>query len=78
MPKVIKPITCFTRDAEEAQRLATMFADSRALISRPGTLAFHTLIAQHGAGEFATLYVPTDLKGTFKPPVGGEVRHTTD
>jgi hypothetical protein len=76
MPKVIKPITCFTRDETEAQRLATQFADSRAMTSRPGTLAFHTLVAQHGAGEFKFLYVPCHLMGTFKPPVGGEVRYT--
>lgn len=44
------------------------------MVSGPGTLTFHRLIAEHGAGVFKTLYVPLALKGSFKTPAGGEVR----
>lgn len=78
MPKRITPITVFCQDTAEAERLATMFpADSRALTTACGTLAFHMLLAQHGAGEFQTLYVPVALKDAFKPPVGGLIKHST-
>lgn len=68
-----KPITIFCADAAEASRLAAGDKNARAMTSGPGTLKFHALIAQHGAGEFKTLYVPAALKDSFKPPVGGEV-----
>lgn len=75
MTKHITPITVFVKDAAEAcNREAHNAATSRALTSGPGTLNFHALIAQHGAGEFKTLYVPLALKGKFAPPVGGIVR----
>ena len=74
MTKRITPITVFVADKTEAMRRCNLDMDSRALTTGPGTLAFHALIAQHGAGEFTTLYAPLALKGTFAPPVGGEVR----
>lgn len=73
MSKRITPITIFCADAVEASCLAAGDKNSRAMTSGPGTLRFHALIAQHGAGEFKTLYVPAALKGTFKTPTGGEV-----
>jgi hypothetical protein len=77
MPKAIRPITTFTRDEQEAIKLAAQFPqDSRALTSGAGTLAFHRLIAEHGAGEFTNLYVPRTLRGTFKTPAGGTVLQT--
>lgn len=72
------PITVFCKDHAEAERLATMFSkDSRALTSGVGTLKFHVLLAQHGAGEFETLYVPVALKGQFKPPAGGLIKYAS-
>jgi hypothetical protein len=70
----IIPITVFCRDTDEALALSAKDSDSRASVTGPGTLSFHTLIAEHGAGVFKTLYVPLALKDKFAPPVGGEVR----
>jgi hypothetical protein len=72
----ITPITVFCRDAEEALALCVQDKDSRAIITPAGTFPFHAFIAEHGAGVFKTLYAPVALKGTFAPPVGGEVRFT--
>jgi len=76
MPTKITPITVFCRDVDEAQRLSAADADSRAIVTAPGSFPFHAFIAEHGAGVFKTLYVPLILRGTFKPAVGGEVRFT--
>lgn len=77
MPKRTNPVTVFVCDENEARTLASQFPrDSRALTSGAGTLAFHRLIAEHGAGEFKYLYVPCYLRGTFKTPAGGTVRQT--
>lgn len=76
MPQRITPITVFCRDTDEALSLSFNDADSRAIITAPGSFAFHAFIAEHGAGVFTTLYVPVILQGTFKPPVGGEIRFT--
>jgi hypothetical protein len=76
MPKVIRPITVFCRDADEALRLSAADPDSRATITGPGTLSFHCHLAEHGAGVFKTLYVPVALKGKFAPPVGGTILQT--
>lgn len=73
MPKPTQPITTFVRDNEEAVRLAGWDPDSRALTSGVGTLKFHMLIAQHGAGEFKTLYVPLAMRYSFRSPAGGIV-----
>jgi len=67
------PITIYVTDAERAAELAAADKDSRAMLSGPGTLGFHLLIAQHGAGEFKTLYVPMAMRGKFAHPAGGEV-----
>lgn len=76
MTKRITPITIFCRDTDEAQRLSAADPDSRCIITAPGSFAFHAFLAEHGAGIFKTLYVPLILKGTFAPPVGGEVWFT--
>lgn len=76
MTKHTTPITVFVTEKTEAMRRCNLDKDSRALTSGLGTLAFHSLIAQHGAGEFKTLYVLLSLKGTFMPPAGGEVTFT--
>lgn len=75
MPTRITPITVFVEDAATAEDLTATNPDSRYLTTECGTLNFHTLIAQHGAGEFTTLYVPRYLHGTFRPPIGGRVYH---
>jgi homogentisate 1,2-dioxygenase len=75
MPQRITPITVFCRDTDEALALSAKDNDSRASVTGPGTLSFHTLIAEHGAGVFTTLYVPLALKDSFKPPVGGIVKY---
>ena len=74
MAKSIFPVTVFCVDRQEALDRASQDRDSRAMIGGPGTLNFHSLIAAHGSGEFTTLYVPVDLKGTFMPPAGGIVK----
>lgn len=74
MPKRTTPITVFCRTHQIAADASVADEDSRFIWSGPGTLNFHALIAQHGAGEFTTLYVPLALKGTFAPPTGGIVR----
>lgn len=69
MAKCTTPITVFVKDAAEAcNREAHNQANSRALTTDPGTLKFHALIAQHGAGEFKTLYVPLELAGQTRLP----------
>ena len=70
-----RPITVFTANSHEAVVMAQVDKDSRALTTGPGTLSFHQLIAEHGAGVFKTLYVPLDLKGKFKTPAGGEEQY---
>jgi hypothetical protein len=70
------PITIFTADQEEARLLASREQDSRAMTSGPGTLKFHRLIAEHGAGVFKTLYCPVALKPLWRTPAGGIVMHT--
>lgn len=74
MAKRITPITVFCQTPEQAIQKARADNSGAALTSGPGTIKFHALIAQHGAGEFKTLYVPLVLKGKFAPPVGGIVR----
>lgn len=76
MTKRNRPVTVFTASAKEALDLARENADSRALCTGPGTLNFHKLIAEHGAGVFTTLYVPLEIKPLFALPAGGEVRST--
>jgi hypothetical protein len=76
MPQRITPITVFCADADEALRLSAADRDSRAIITGPGTMSFHALLAEHGAGTFKTLYVPLNLKGKFKAPAGGIVYHS--
>ena len=71
--KQTKPITIFVASGAEALRLAQLDEDSRALCTGPGTLNFHKLIAEHGAGAFRTLYVAQELRASFKLPAGGEV-----
>lgn len=69
-----RPVTVHCRSEEQARELAAASpTTSRALLTGQGTLAFHLLIAQHGAGEFETLYVAPRLRGTFSSPVGGTV-----
>lgn len=68
-----QPITIYVADAARAKALAAADKDSRAMLSGAGTLSFHLLIAQHGAGEFKTLYVPMALRGKFALPAGGKV-----
>lgn len=68
-----EPITIYVADAARAAALAKTDCDSRAMLGGPGTLNFHLLIAQHGAGEFKTLYVPLAMKGKFAHPAGGKV-----
>jgi len=74
MPKRQTPITIFTANAAEAISLAAQDTDSRAMTTGPGTLKFHALIAQHGAGEFKTLYAPLSMRPLWQTPAGGEVR----
>lgn len=76
MTKRITPITIFCEDPAHEAWLADD-PDSRVMRTGPGTLSFHKLIAEHGAGIFKTLYVPLSLKGTFSPPAGGEVRNAS-
>lgn len=68
-----RPITVYVSDATRAKQLAAQDKNARAMTSGPGTLMFHRLIAEHGAGEFETLYVPAEFKGKWKSPVGGKV-----
>lgn len=75
MTKQSHPITVYCRDTEHAALLASDNTDSKALLTGVGTLKFHLAIAQHGAGEFKTLYVPVALKGKFMVPAGGTVIH---
>lgn len=70
------PITVFTAHGCEALELAQANSDSRALCTGPGTLNFHKLIAEHGAGEFTTLYVPIALRHLFAVAAGGQVELT--
>lgn len=69
----ILPITVFTPDAATAQKLAAETENSEAIISGPGTLNFHKLIAAHGAGDFETLFCPVEYKGKWREPCGGKV-----
>jgi len=62
--------TIFCVDDDHALSLSAEDKGSRALVNGPGSLYFHRLIAEHGAGEFQTLYVPQRLRGTFVPPAG--------
>lgn len=68
-----EPITIYVADAARAQACAAADRDSRAMLGGPGTLNFHHCIAQHGAGEFKTLYVPLAMRGKFAHPAGGKV-----
>lgn len=70
----VEPVTVFTKTVEKARELAAKDRDGRALTTGVGTLMFHGLIAQHGAGEFTTLYCPIELKGAWARPIGGKVR----
>lgn len=69
------PITVWCRDGEQAEDMTATNPDSRALTTGAGTLKFHMLLAQHGAGEFQTLFVPLALRGQFKTPAGGIVKY---
>lgn len=70
------PVTVFCRDAEEAVALAAGDKNSRAMTKGIGTLHFHSLIAEHGAGVFKTLYAPERLSHQWRQPVGGIVLYT--
>ena len=71
-----QPRTVYCSSEEQALEMTAADADSRALVTPPGTLAFHLLIAQHGAGVFHTLHVAPALRGKFRPPVGGTEEET--
>lgn len=64
------PRVVFCQSEHQAQSLAFSDPDGRAFISGPGTLAFHSLLAAHGAGEFTTLYVAPAVRGKFMCPAG--------
>ena len=68
--------TIFCIDAQEAEELASEDKDGRAMVTGPGTLAFHHSIAAHAAGDFFSLYVPLELKGKYVRPAGGEIYYT--
>lgn len=74
MSEQSKPVTVFCRSDGQTLELSAADKDSRAIVTGPGTLSFHALIAGHGAGDFTTLYVPLRLKGTFALPAGGIVK----
>jgi len=73
MTKRTTPITCYVANVERAIALAEATPNSKAMTSGPGTLSFHLSIAQHGAGEFETLFVPEALRGKWREPAGGRV-----
>lgn len=73
---VSTPVTFFTRDVEEAIVLANADPDGQAMTKGPGTLNFHGLIAQHGAGEFTTLYCPIEMVDMFMRPAGSITRYS--
>jgi hypothetical protein len=66
-----KPRTVFCSTDEQVAEMVAANPGSRALTTGPGSLSFHLTIAQHGAGEFETLYVAPAARGKFAPPVGG-------
>jgi hypothetical protein len=67
------PVTVFCASAEKARELAAVDPKGCALVTPPGTMAFHLTLAQHGAGEFTTMYVAPELRGRFMPPCGGTI-----
>lgn len=73
MAKHPDPVTVFCADALEAVIKAQDDPSARALTTGQGSLQFHKLIAEHGAGVFKTLYVPEAMRGQFKTPAGGKV-----
>lgn len=68
-----QPRTVFCASAAQATELAAADPAGRALVTGPGTLAFHLRIAEHGAGDFHSLYVAPELRGKFRTPIGGTV-----
>ena len=68
-----QPRTVYCTTEEQARTLSTNDRDSRALVTGPGTLSFHRLLAEHGSGEFRSLYVAPGLRGQFSSPCGGIV-----
>lgn len=71
------PITIFTPDAQSARELASASKSAEAIVSGPGTLNFHKLIAAHGAGDFETLFCPVEYKDKWRTPCGGKVYFAT-
>lgn len=67
--------TIFCNNPEQAEFLAGEDKSGEAMTTGPGTLKFHSLIAQHASGVFENLYVPVELRGKFVPPCGGEVEN---
>jgi len=65
--------TIFCKNATQAQELAQEDKSGESMVTGAGTLAFHSLIAQHASGVFDNLYVAPELRGKFMVPCGGEV-----
>ena len=70
-----QPRTVFCASADQARELAAADTAGRALVTGPGTLAFHARIAEHGAGDFHSLYVAPEIRGKFATPRGGTIEN---
>ena len=68
-----RPRVVYCASEEQARQMTAADAGSRALVTGPGTLAFHSLLAEHGAGVFETLHVAPAMRGKFRAPCGATI-----